>query len=147
MFWLSFFPSPTRHYTVSLLSLIRAVLLTETLDSWRQSLSLTCPRWNAPRRELIYFRRLSGRTGRQRDRRRDTVPQRAGASWELSDEIERASGKPSTSDPPPTPPPHLAVKMWLFAFAEICLRLIFWDLRRHLNAFRTEEINDDCVFI
>ena len=52
---------------------------------------------------MIYFRRLSGKTGRQRDRQRDAVPRQAGAPWELSDEIERASEKSPTSEIPPPP--------------------------------------------
>lgn len=134
------------------------VSLGETPDSRRQSPSLTCPRRNAPRRELIYFRRLPGRTGRQRDRRRDAVPRRAGVSWELSDEIERGSRKPPTSDPPPHPQPnttpsplphphhhrsHAAVQIWLCAFAdiggraEIRLRFIFRDLRRRSHSLHS----------
>lgn len=104
---LSFLPPPPTTVITSLLSLIRSGFARrDSPDSRRQSPSLTCLRRNALRRELIYFRRLPGRTGRQRDRRRDAAPRRAGVSWELSDEIERGFRKPPTGDPPPHPQPN-----------------------------------------
>lgn len=102
----AFFSCPTHHF-ISAVAHQSGFANRDSLDSWRQSPSLTCPWSNAPRRELIYFRRLSGRTGRQWDRRGD-ISASAGrcilgtVRWD-GESLRKTSDQ---WPPPPTPLPH-----------------------------------------